>query len=708
MSENKVSGAGSNSWGLSTLVEKVMGEPETQATESTTSTGAQKEVSQKSQEHTPRDSFEQDTEDGADDFMNWVGNKATAMSDDASKLIDEGTATVSDFLQRSDDLASGGRIEKKYVDAVTDTVRTTDAAEKKVSDKLGDGLERALSMGRDVLCEGLDEIGLPESKRAEIEARIDRQVEVAAKAVSDAGKGLVWEDPKNIASNAATMVLTGAAEILGDASESIKGHEDAFAFVKDVGSGMETSGKLLMLTGVPAGPVVSSLGATIEWLGNAPENVSSARETALELKSGIENFDPSAMANRIADLQDGEAVVYNLKAKASAKAGIGISGEFASELKIEKKGDKFIAEIKGEVGLGAGVGLEAMGEGASADIVSANNGVVVLECDSREAVEHLAKMIKAGTYGPDAYEDMDLPESINLKKISYTETEGAGFGADIAPFASLGFSKSSDSTIGISNDRMGDGKADVFLEKSSKKEASISFDGFAKRDKVSPREVREHLTRIEEGNIGELIAGLEPDALDILTQTVLVKPGEQLKATKETKYNVTTPLKGIEGASDFVQGVKMSYEQKISLVVGGGTVEFERKFEIKDPVGLAERLGVNVAALAEQFENGQITRESLRQKLKGDLTDYLSYEVKVQQRSTDTAGVIGMGGITATRTELSKPLELYASKLDKSGEKVRSGLLDDAIDEVLENDQESKASRKELRMSDLATHVIKG
>lgn len=703
MSDNKVSGASSNSWGLSTLVEAAMGEPEAPAT---SGANTKKEVAQKQQDASQQDSFEQDGGSDADDFMNWVGAKATSMSEDAGKLMDEGMATVGELLGGA---GEPGTVDKKLVDGIgkaanvvgqkVDEIEIFDAETNRKLDRL-----QSMS-ANDFLTMGLDEIGLDASKRAEIEQRIDQQVTIAKDEIDAIGQSLTWDNTRNDVANMATQVLGGAAELFGDAHEMFEGHEQALSVFKNVGSSIQDAGTLAIVTGVPVGPLLIATGAAVEWVGNAPENLTTAKEAALELKAGIEHFDPGAMAERVSKLPDGQAVSYTLKASGDIHKGLGAGLEVGHELKVEKKGEKFLIEVKSEAAWSIGVGLKSLDEGASMDNVSKGGASVVIECDSAEGVEALAKMIKAGTYDPGSLADLELPDSVSIQKVTYAESDGGGVGLKLASFVGVGASKEWGTSYGVLNETAGDGKSALFAEKSKKTEAGISFSGVAIGDKVNPSDIRAHLSNLENDDIDQFFEDIGPDARDIALQSIQIQPGDQLKVSDESKITVSAPAFGADGAGEVLHGLKMSYETKVSLTVGTSAVEVERKYEITDPAGLARRLGVSVESLAENFANGQITRDVLRQKLKGDLTDYINVEVKVQHRMSDVQGVIGVGGFTASRTDFAKPLDLYSSKLGEDGRKVRSGVLNDAMDKA--GEQAAKPLSK-VRMSDLATHVIKG
>jgi hypothetical protein len=734
MSDNKVNGAGSNSWGLSTLVEAAMGEPEATTT-SDAGAPAQKEVARNQQDSSQQDSFEQDGGSEADDFMAWAGAKATSMSEDASKLIDEGMETVSttvgDLLQGAGDAGTGSApISEKHVDGLRDLSKVVDRTASEIREAANDvsqtvedveildaetnrKLDRLASMdAKEFFSMGLDEIGLDAGKRAEIEQHIDHQISIAREEVDAIGRSLPWGDAPDNAANMATQVLGGAAELLGDARELLEGHEQALSTAKSVGSDLQTAGTLALVTGAPVAPFLFAAGATLEWVGNSPETLATAQKTALKLESGIENFDPKAMAERAANLPDGEAVNYVFKGGVDIHEGLGAKVEVSAELKVEKKGDKFLIEIKSDVSRGLGVGVKAMGEGGSLDLVSRDGGTVLIECDSADGVETLAKMIKAGTYDPNGLSNLDLPESMYIKKASYSGSDGGGLSAGLDSVIGFGASKDWGTSYGVSNEKMNDGKGSIFLEKFRKSEVGVSILGNASADKVSPSEIRTHLENLEDGDLKKFIEDVGPEATDIVMQNLDIEPGDQLKVIDESKITVSAPVLGAEGAGEVLEGFTLSYETKKSFVVGQATVDIERKYEVKDPVGLAKRIGVNVESLAGMLESGQITRDVLRQKLKGDLTDYLQVEVKVQHRLSDTQGILGVGGLTASRTEFAKPTELYSSKIGKDGKKIRTGVLNDAVDKLGEDAM--KASKKtarslsELRMSDFTHHVIKG
>ena len=726
MSDNKVNGAGSNSWGLSTLVEAAMGEPEATTT-SDAGAPAQKEVARNQQDSSQQDSFEQDGGSEADDFMAWAGAKATSMSEDASKLIDEGMETVSttvgDLLQGAGDAGTGSApISEKHVDGLRDLSKVVDRTASEIREAANDvsqtvedveildaetnrKLDRLASMdAKEFFSMGLDEIGLDAGKRAEIEQRIDHRVSIARESMGDPSELIPWEEPSVVV----TKMLGAAADVLEETRESLVGTEERFQAVEEFGEDVQAAGTAMLVVGIPAAPLVTAMGVTLEMVGQTPELLDNGKDFALGLQAGAEGLDPDALAGRVADLEDGESVVYSLKAGFDIHKGVGVKGEVSGELKIEKKGEKFIAELKGTEAAALGIGAKALGEGISADLAGAYSGSIVIECDSAEAVKKLSEIINAGTHDSSAFDEIDYPDSINIKKLTLSGEGGGVLGADAKvgeeTFAGLGLGVMGSNTIGISNDKMGDGKADFIFENGSKLEASASLGGVAGADRVSPREVRQHLANLEDGNISKFIDELGPDASKLLSDSLVAKPGDQLKATMETKFSASVPVKGVENAQGFVEGMKFSYEEKLSLVVGGALVEAERKIEVKDPIGLAKALGTSVEKLAQQMEAGSLGAEELNAHVK-DIGKYLTIEDKVQQRNVDTVGIIGVKGFTASRAEFSKPVEIFSYKLDDKGV-TTGGAIDKAIDKHLESRE--RAEKREFRMSDFTHHVIKG
>ena len=136
-------------------------------------------------------------------------------------------------------------------------------------------------------------------------------------------------------------------------------------------------------------------------------------------------------------------------------------------------------------------------------------------------------------------------------------------------------------------------------------------------------------------------------------------------------------------------------------------MDFELKMEIKDPLGLAEAIGMDVAELSQSLNSGELTLKSLQDELGDTFFTYATVENKVEQRFGDSAGIFDVEGVTATRTKISKPLNLFSAKLDQNGFE-SEGVVVDATEKAVETFSKDRDKPRELRMSDFTHHVIKG
>ena len=277
----------------------------------------------------------------------------------------------------------------------------------------------------------------------------------------------------------------------------------------------------------------------------------------------------------------------------------------------------------------------------------------------------------------------------------------------MSALAGLGFKAGTEMSVGLVDTKGGDGKASAVLELAGKAEASLGLKGTSLHDDVSPRELREQLVNVEQGNFGEFFQGFPLEAFDAMGPDSMPKPGDQLKIASEMKCEITVPAYGVEDAGDLVGNTKMVFSQKTSLVVKEGMVDFELKMEIKDPLGLAEAIGMDVAELSQSLNSGELTLKSLQDELGDTFFTYATVENKVEQRFGDSAGIFDVEGVTATRTKISKPLNLFSAKLDQNGFE-SEGVVVDATEKAVETFSKDRDKPRELRMSDFTHHVIKG
>lgn len=287
-----------------------------------------------------------------------------------------------------------------------------------------------------------------------------------------------------------------------------------------------------------------------------------------------------------------------------------------------------------------------------------------MQCKSREALEAVTQLLEVNAKDLSRLEGLELPESVELKKVTGSYQPGVGVTAEGGGFE--GLLQVDSAFVGGSVWDQGHACAHVEATVKAGFEVGSSVNVMLPSD---PEAFRNALAaRIESPSAREAFEAMPEDGVAAWQALTGNDLGSSVKFEVEHKVAFQTPWD--EGAPAELE--KLTYEVKMVGRSGANRLEMLGQVEIRAPRELASKLGMELPELLEVAREGGLTREYLEQR--GLAGHFEKKKNTLQYVRADQTGFKG-GGVEAWFERSAKPLTLWdATKPEKErlGPEMRS------------------------------------
>lgn len=321
----------------------------------------------------------------------------------------------------------------------------------------------------------------------------------------------------------------------------------------------------------------------------------SAAENPEEFKAALLTMTPDNLRAKVNTLEPGQTATMSIGGNFSAHAGVGGEISLGKSLEIKRNEDgSFSVTANHEEGAAAGIGVEAGGAGAKADL-----GTKQIETVTYRAKNAEAALLLLGVADGSSMERADLlSDDISLEK--RVVTVEAGISGDV-----LAGARGDLVTTSGKVDSDGDGYCDESIREFGNKIGAnlvmhVNVGNVFNEDDSHP--AIPHLG----GDANGWITAKDAERIEQIIAPEFGEAGIAFEASGGVKVSIFSP----SSLGDFNE-TRAEFSATTSLRNGNDVVSIETKCTLQKPVELARAMGCTVDELATMVQSGKLSPQDL-------------------------------------------------------------------------------------------------